>query len=411
MSDLLRGSSHYIKPSKLQTPNSILPSLAHNFFDQQAQPKIKTPKNQNQSILSHFRSAEMAGLMPTTEYSLPASRGLTYRVPVSVKNLLVKIIKQLPSTARSVYREHYRAIMATRPDAATSAKSMGDFVRDSFPEIFQDHDRLARVMNWEIVNKYALDPSPVLFPVIANYEADTDMTDEDEDEDRIGQLCEDRTDGQNENCNKAKQMLDMDDEDETLEDLLMDLEQDPEADLGEDNTRARMSGEDEPTSSRVSTVVNQQTHDPLGQAGAALGANATSPENLAVPGNPPVLNNDTETPMDLEPAVGNSPVVEDETMEDGTLMTEQEQSVENVSKTDNHDVQMSEQATADKTSSDSAMSGTSAPTKYGYPGNEAIAGTSQDLLNVDINEWAEKGSRWKPGHGSTSVYFEGAPDL
>jgi hypothetical protein len=103
-----------------------------------------------------------------TKYAMSASKGFSYRVPVTVQDVLTKLLKKLPSAARPIYREYYRDLMSSKKCATDSAKAMVEFVEQNFPNIKSNHNRLAYLMNEAIGKDEHVGYHPILFPIVGD---------------------------------------------------------------------------------------------------------------------------------------------------------------------------------------------------------------------------------------------------
>ncbi|KAH6639731.1 hypothetical protein C7974DRAFT_410685 [Boeremia exigua] len=100
-----------------------------------------------------------------TMYAIAASKGFSYYLPKSAQRLLQTLLRQLPSTARSIYNEYYRDLMCSKACARESAAAMAKFV-DTFPKIAAMHNAFAREMNAEIESDVHEGYQPVKFPIV-----------------------------------------------------------------------------------------------------------------------------------------------------------------------------------------------------------------------------------------------------
>ena len=108
-----------------------------------------------------------------TRYAVAASKGLSYWLPKSAQSHLQSLLKQLPFTARSIYKEQYRDVMCERACAAASAVAMAEFVLQ-FPKCAKMHNAFAREMNAEIESEVHVGYEPVLFPIVDEPESESD---------------------------------------------------------------------------------------------------------------------------------------------------------------------------------------------------------------------------------------------
>ncbi|OSS43804.1 hypothetical protein B5807_11687 [Epicoccum nigrum] len=100
-----------------------------------------------------------------THYAVGASKGFAYWLPKSAQSHLQSLLKQLPSTARSIYKEHYRDVMCGKACAAASVIAMADFILQ-FPKCAKKHNAFAREMNAEIERDEHDGYEPVFFPIV-----------------------------------------------------------------------------------------------------------------------------------------------------------------------------------------------------------------------------------------------------
>jgi hypothetical protein len=102
----------------------------------------------------------------SSKYAISASKGFTYYLPKSAQQPLQELLKQLPSTARSIYNEYYRDVMAAKSCASGSALAMAKFVTGSFPTVARLHNQFARDMNKEIDSDEHEGYVPTFFPIV-----------------------------------------------------------------------------------------------------------------------------------------------------------------------------------------------------------------------------------------------------
>ncbi|XPT00664.1 hypothetical protein M3J09_009815 [Ascochyta lentis] len=102
----------------------------------------------------------------SSEYAIAASKGFSYYLPKSAQQDLQKLLKQLPSPARSIYDEYYRDLMCSKACAAESAAAMATFVTESFPVVARRHNAFAGKMNAEIQSDMHEGYLPILFPIV-----------------------------------------------------------------------------------------------------------------------------------------------------------------------------------------------------------------------------------------------------
>lgn len=115
-----------------------------------------------------------------TRYAVAASKGLAYRLPKSAQSHLQSLLKQLPSTARSIYKEQYRDVMCEKACAAASVVAMAEFVLQ-FPKCAKMHNAFAREMNAEIESEEHEGYEPVFFPIVDEPESESESERDGED--------------------------------------------------------------------------------------------------------------------------------------------------------------------------------------------------------------------------------------
>ena len=108
-----------------------------------------------------------------TRYAVGASKGFTYSLLKSAQSHLQSLLKQLPPTARSIYKEQYRDVMCGKECADASVVAMADFVLQ-FPKCAKIHNAFAREMNAEIESHEHVGFEPVLFPIVDEPESEAE---------------------------------------------------------------------------------------------------------------------------------------------------------------------------------------------------------------------------------------------
>ena len=115
-----------------------------------------------------------------TRYAVAASKGLSYWLPKSAQSHLQSLLKQLPFTARSIYKEQYRDVMCEKACAAASVVAMAEFVLQ-FPKCVKMHNAFAREMNAEIESEEHVGYEPVFFPIVDEPESESESDGDGED--------------------------------------------------------------------------------------------------------------------------------------------------------------------------------------------------------------------------------------
>ncbi|KAF1940211.1 hypothetical protein EJ02DRAFT_467572 [Clathrospora elynae] len=103
-----------------------------------------------QSLPTISRQIPKMATPDPSKYVMHASKGFSYLVTINVQVTLTALLKQIPPTARDIYREYYRDLMAAKACAQDSANDMVMFVEKGFPKISADYNQLAKLMNEKI---------------------------------------------------------------------------------------------------------------------------------------------------------------------------------------------------------------------------------------------------------------------
>lgn len=87
-----------------------------------------------------------------------------------------------------------------------------------------------------------------------------------------------------------------------------------------------------------------------------------------------------------------------------TTAKEPSSTVESASTTRSRNAQVSDNSPPDNTKDSPAMFKFPGSVDYYRPDDGCVTEPPECLSHIEINEWAEKVSRWKPGHRSLGVF-------